>query len=73
MPNPGYGTSGYGQGGYGNEPIETLPIGYYQQLRPGCESQPEAPVAASNGRAATNRSAVFRWIAPAWRWVVGRV
>ena len=43
------------------------------KLRPGCESQPEAPVAASNGRAATNRSAVFRWIAPAWRWVVGRV
>jgi hypothetical protein len=33
MPNPGYGTNGYGLGGYGNEPIETLPIGYYQALR----------------------------------------
>ena len=30
--NPGYGTSGYGLGGYGNQPIETLPIGYYQSL-----------------------------------------
>ena len=29
MPNPGYGTSGYGLGGYGNQPIESLPIGYY--------------------------------------------
>ncbi len=27
--NPAYGTSGYGAGGYGNEPIVTLPIGYY--------------------------------------------
>lgn len=32
FPNPCYGFSGYGFGGYGNEPIETLPIGYYQQL-----------------------------------------
>lgn len=32
MPNPNYGTSGYGVGGYGNEPVETLPIGYYQNL-----------------------------------------
>jgi len=24
-----YGVGGYGTGGYGNEPIETLPIGYY--------------------------------------------
>lgn len=31
-PNPGYGTLGYGQGGYGNEPIETLPSGYYFDL-----------------------------------------
>lgn len=31
-PNPSYGTSGYGSGGYGNEPIESLPIGYYLQL-----------------------------------------
>jgi hypothetical protein len=30
--NPYYGTSGYGLGGYGNEPIETLPIGYYLSL-----------------------------------------
>jgi hypothetical protein len=29
MPNPGYGTSGYGQSGYGNQPIQSLPIGYY--------------------------------------------
>jgi len=27
--NPYYGVQGYGTGGYGNEPIETLPIGYY--------------------------------------------
>jgi len=33
MPNPGYGAGGYGSGGYGNEPIETLPIGYYLGLR----------------------------------------
>jgi len=32
MPNPGYGTSGYGLAGYGNQPIESLPIGYYLQL-----------------------------------------
>jgi hypothetical protein len=32
MSNPYYGAQGYGTGGYGNEPIETLPIGYYQQL-----------------------------------------
>lgn len=30
--NPYYGTSGYGLGGYGNQPIETLPIGYYLGL-----------------------------------------
>lgn len=29
MSNPAYGIQGYGTGGYGNEPIETLPIGYY--------------------------------------------
>lgn len=29
MPNPGYGTGGYGQSGYGNQPIQSLPIGYY--------------------------------------------
>ncbi len=32
MTNPGYGVGGYGTGGYGNEPIETLPIGYYTGL-----------------------------------------
>jgi hypothetical protein len=31
-PNPAYGVGGYGAGGYGNEPIETLPIGYYLGL-----------------------------------------
>lgn len=30
--NPFYGTQGYGSGGYGNEPLETLPIGYYLSL-----------------------------------------
>jgi hypothetical protein len=30
--NPGYGAGGYGVGGYSNQPIETLPIGYYQNL-----------------------------------------
>ena len=30
--NPGYGVSGYGLGGYGNQPIETLPLGYYTAL-----------------------------------------
>lgn len=32
LPNPYYGARGYGSGGYGNEPVETLPIGYYQNL-----------------------------------------
>lgn len=32
LPNPGYGVLGYGQGGYGNQPIETLPFGYYLNL-----------------------------------------
>lgn len=31
-PNPAYGVQGYGTGGYGNEPIETLPLGYYLGL-----------------------------------------
>ena len=30
--NPFYGIGGYGQGNYGNQPIETLPIGYYLNL-----------------------------------------
>ena len=30
--NPYYGAGGYGAGGYGNQPIETLPIGYYMNL-----------------------------------------
>jgi len=29
MINSYYGTGGYGQSGYGNQPLETLPIGYY--------------------------------------------
>jgi Protein of unknown function (DUF2612) len=32
LPNLAYGAGGYGQGGYGNEPIETMPLGYYQDL-----------------------------------------
>lgn len=32
MINPPYGVSGYGLGGYGNQPLETLPIGYYLSL-----------------------------------------
>ena len=32
MTNLNYGTGGYGQGGYGNQPIEVLPLGYYQWL-----------------------------------------
>jgi hypothetical protein len=32
MGNPYYGTQGYGTQGYGNEPLETLPIGYYLAL-----------------------------------------
>ena len=32
MPNPSYGAGGYGQSGYGNQPIESLPIGYYVGL-----------------------------------------
>lgn len=32
MSNPYYGVQGYGTGGYGNEPIETLPLGYYVGL-----------------------------------------
>ncbi len=32
QPNPGYGAGGYGAGGYGNQPLETLPIGYYLNL-----------------------------------------
>jgi hypothetical protein len=27
-----YGVGGYGTGGYGNEPVEMLPIGYYQRI-----------------------------------------
>jgi hypothetical protein len=42
-PNPGYGTSGYGQGGYGNEPIETLPLGYYQRLLTSQYQAPSSP------------------------------
>lgn len=32
LPNPSYGVLGYGLGGYGNEPLETLPLGYYLGL-----------------------------------------
>ncbi len=32
MSNPTYGTQGYGNGGYGNEPIESLPFGYYLNI-----------------------------------------
>jgi len=43
MPNPGYGTGGYGQGGYGTQPIETLPLGYYQQLLTSQYQPPSSP------------------------------
>jgi hypothetical protein len=33
--NPNYGALGYGSGLYGNQPIETLPIGYYLNLLTG--------------------------------------
>jgi hypothetical protein len=32
MSNSYYGAGGYGRGGYGNQPLETLPIGYYTSL-----------------------------------------
>lgn len=32
LPNPTYGISGLGLDQYGNEPIESLPIGYYQNI-----------------------------------------
>jgi len=32
IPNPAYGVTGYGLGGYGNQPIESLPLGYYLAL-----------------------------------------
>lgn len=41
--NPYYGTQGYGTGGYGNEPIETLPIGYYTQLLTSQYAKPSSP------------------------------
>lgn len=31
-PNPHYGVLGWGSGKYGNQPVETLPIGYYLNL-----------------------------------------
>lgn len=43
MPNPGYGTGGYGQGGYGNQPIQTLPIGYYTALLTSQYQPPSSP------------------------------
>lgn len=43
MPNPGYGTGGYGQGGYGNQPIETLPTGYYLGLLTSQYQPPSSP------------------------------
>jgi len=43
MPNPGYGTGGYGQGGYGNQPIETLPMGYYLALLTSQYQPPSSP------------------------------
>ncbi len=43
MPNPGYGAGGYGQGGYGNQPIETLPIGYYLALLTSQYQPPSSP------------------------------
>lgn len=41
--NPFYGVQGYGTGGYGNEPIETLPIGYYAALLTHQYQAPNSP------------------------------
>ena len=41
--NPYYGGSGYGAGGYGNNPIETLPIGYYLSLLTSEYQPPNSP------------------------------
>ena len=41
--NPFYGARGYGTGGYGNEPIETLPIGYYQSILTHQYTTPNSP------------------------------
>jgi hypothetical protein len=41
--NPSYGIGGYGSGLYGNEPIESLPIGYYLGLLTSQWSPPNSP------------------------------
>ena len=41
--NPYFGVSGFGLGGFGNEPIETLPIGYYLALLTHQYSAPNSP------------------------------
>ena len=43
MSNPYYGVGGYGTGGYGNEPIETLPIGYYASILTHQYQAPNSP------------------------------
>jgi hypothetical protein len=43
IPNPAFGVSGFGFGGFGNQPIETLPIGYYLNLPTHFWSPPNAP------------------------------
>ncbi len=41
--NPSFGASGFGFSGFGNEPIETLPIGYYLGLVTHFWAPPNAP------------------------------
>jgi hypothetical protein len=41
--NPYFGAGGFGTGGFGNEPVETLPIGYYQNILTHQYATPSAP------------------------------
>jgi hypothetical protein len=41
--NPQYGIGGYGSGLYGNQPVETLPVGYYFGLLASQYSLPNSP------------------------------
>ena len=43
FPNPAFGVSGFGFSGFGNQPIETLPIGYYLNLPTHFWAAPNAP------------------------------
>jgi hypothetical protein len=41
--NPYFGAGGFGTGGFGNEPVETLPIGYYQNILTHQYATPSSP------------------------------